>query len=73
MANRVTIFHSNKFDLVSYGNGLSYALHDNSNKKSLFVQGDDATDFRNILDLYETKNPEMPYDDIMTELMHQLA
>ena len=70
---RAVIFHSDKFDLVSYGNGLSYALHDNVNKKSLFVQGDDAIDFRNIVELYETKNPEMAYDDIYTEVMHQLT
>jgi hypothetical protein len=43
---RVTIFHSDRYDLVSYGNGLCYAAHDNQAKVSFFVQGDDANDFR---------------------------
>ena len=70
---RVHIFHSDKFDLVSYGNGLSYALHDNINKNSLFVQGDDASDFRLALDHYEHYFPETPFNDIMAELMRQFT
>jgi len=43
---RVTIFHNDRYDLVSYGNGLGYAVHDNVAKVSAFVQGDDANEFR---------------------------
>jgi hypothetical protein len=43
---RVTIFHSPRYDIISYGNGLSYTIHDNEAKVSAFVQGDDAIEFR---------------------------
>lgn len=49
---RVTIFHSERYDLVSYGNGLSYAVHDNKAKVSAFVQGDDAAAFREEFDAW---------------------
>jgi hypothetical protein len=60
---RVIIFHSARYDLVSYGNGLSYAVHDNQAKTSFFVQGDDADDFR-----AEMEAPEdIPMDDFLAE------
>jgi len=71
--SRVVIYHSEAFDLVSYGNGLSYALHDNRNKKSLFVQGDDAAKFRRELDSWEANFPEKPYDEIFSAMMSELA
>jgi hypothetical protein len=61
------IFHSDRFDVVSYGNGLSYAVHDNINKRSMFVHGDDATQFRKELEAFEIADPEKPYDDFYAE------
>lgn len=60
---RAIIFHSGQYDLVSYGNGASYALHDNTNKQSLFIQyGDEATEFRSELDAWPGA-----YDDFCAE------
>lgn len=70
---RTHIYHSDKFDLVSYGNGLSYALHDNANKRSLFVQGDAAAQFRDDVADWERIDPEKPYDEIYAEIMSEYA
>jgi len=72
MTSRVTIFHSDKYDLVSYGNGLSYALHDNVNKQSYFTQGDDAIDFRNLFDILSDKEPQRSFDSILDFLISEL-
>lgn len=64
---RQTIYHSARFDMVSYGNGLSYALHDNRARKSMFVQGDDATSFREEWEAFEATCPEAPLDDFFAE------
>lgn len=67
MATRVTIYHSARFDVVSYGNGLSYAVHDNISHKSGFVQGDDAITFRAELEAWEEAFPERCYDEFYAE------
>lgn len=60
---RAIIFHSDQYDLVSYGNGASYALHDNIGKRSFFVQyGDEATEFRNEFEAWPGQ-----YDDFCAE------
>ena len=62
---RATIFHSDRFDVVSYGNGLSYAIHDNINKTSAFIQGeDDVAQFRAELDSFPE---DLPFDDFYAE------
>jgi hypothetical protein len=61
---RVTIFHSDRYDLVSYGNGLAYAAHDNQGKVSFFVQGDDASDFRDEFDAWPE---DIATDDFLAE------
>lgn len=61
---RVVIFHSARFGLVSYGNGEAYAVHDNENKRSMFVQGDEATDFRAEFDAWPE---DIPTDDFCAE------
>lgn len=65
--NRVIVYHSDRFDLVSYGNGLSYALHDNIARKSMFVQGDDAAIFREEWEAFEATCPEAPLDGFFAE------
>lgn len=64
---RIIVYHSARFDLVSYGNGMSYALHDNARKVSAFVQGDDAADFRAEWEAYEAAFPEGALDDFFAE------
>lgn len=61
---RAVVYHSERFDLVSYGNGLAYALHDNIMRKSMFVQGDDATAFRDEWNAYPE---DLPFDDFFVE------
>lgn len=63
----VVIYHSDRFDVVSYGNGFSYAVHDNITQRSMFVEGDDAAQFRAELDDFERVFPEAPYDDFYAE------
>jgi hypothetical protein len=65
--NRVNIYHSDRFDVVSYGNGLSYAIHDNINHVSAFIQGDDVAEFRDELESWETMFPSVPYDEFYAE------
>lgn len=53
--------------VVSYGNGLAYLLKFGSAgnpSRDLYLQGDDATAFRDEFDAMETANPEMPSRDI---------
>jgi hypothetical protein len=64
---RTVIFHSDRFDLVSYGNGLSYALHDNIAQTSMFVQDDDAAAFRDETGAFGKTCPEAPYDSFFAE------
>ena len=40
---RIKIFASNRYTLISYGNGESYALHNHPAKKLMYIQGDNAT------------------------------
>ena len=64
---RCIVYHSSVFDLVSYGNGIAYALHDNVNRKSLFVQGDDAAQFRDEWIAFESVCPDAPLDGFFAE------
>jgi hypothetical protein len=44
---RTDIFEqTDRFTLVSYGNGMAYAMFNKKRETSFFVQGDDATAFR---------------------------
>jgi hypothetical protein len=61
---RITIYSSYRFDVVSYGNGLSYAIHDKINSISAFVQGDDANEFRADLEAYPE---DLPFDEFYAE------
>ena len=64
---RTIVYHSDRFDLVSYGNGLSYALHDNIARTSMFVQDDDAAAFRDEWAAFEAACPELPLDGFFAE------
>lgn len=64
---RAIIYHSDRFDVVSYGNGWSYAVHDNISKKSMFVQDEEALAFREELEAWENAFPETCYDEFYAE------
>jgi hypothetical protein len=53
---RSTIITTKSFQLVSYGNGLSYDFINLSKGRSVFFQGDDASDFKDRLDNYLDKD-----------------
>lgn len=63
---RAIIFHSDRYDIVSYGNGTAYAVHDNKAKVSAFVQGDDALDFSAEFNAWRGE-----YDDFCREQIFQ--
>lgn len=67
MMTRTLLYHSERFDVVSYGNGLSYAVHDNITRKSMFVQGEDAVAFREELETFERLFPKTRYDEFYAE------
>lgn len=52
----------------SYGNGLSYELRNKNADDSIYLQGDDATQFREELDAMENADPMCPTDTILNEL-----
>lgn len=64
---RTIIYHSDRFDVVSYGNGTSYAIHDNINKVSAFVESDEAEAFRDELEVWENLFPHTHYDEFYVE------
>ena len=68
---RTVIYHSKHFDVVSYGNGLSYALHDNERHKSIFFQYSAAAQFRQDIEFWEQIDPEKSYDEIYSEIMSE--
>lgn len=49
-----TIYDCDEFRVNSHGNGLAYELRElnEHNKRSVFVQGDDADEFRKELEWY---------------------
>ena len=59
------VYSSDRFELVSYGNGMAYALYDNI--ATMFVQGDDAAEFRQDWEQFETCSPDAPLDGFFAE------
>lgn len=55
---QVTIVETPNYVLVSYGNGFAYSLVRKGANADVFVQGDDATEFRNQFDAMEAADPE---------------
>ena len=53
------------YRLTSYGNGTAYTLAETETGLSVFFQGDDATLFREEMEVFEEHNPE---DDLLEYL-----
>ena len=70
---RIKIFASNRYTLISYGNGESYALHNHPAKKLMYIQGDNATTLRNEIDAWERIDPKKPTDSILAEIWSEYA
>ena len=65
----ITIMKAGPYELISSGNGLAYELINHGNEDgapwSLFVQGDDASQFRQEIENMEAAHPSMPSRDVL--------
>lgn len=66
--SEVVIINMNGWEVVSYGNGLSYSVT-GPNGIDIFFQGDDAIQFRDDLERWETNYPDMYYSDILLHII----
>ena len=67
----ITIGEGKLFRLDSYGNGAAYTLWDLTTGASVYLQGDDATTFRDELDKVETVMPLGSQDEVLGWLWDQ--
>lgn len=67
MSHTVTIAQGAPYSLDSYGNGLAYELKCEG-EESVFVQGDDATTFREEYEALERMFPNAPTSIVLREL-----
>ena len=65
------IMRSSSFTLDNQFNGLCYCLTHIPSGKDIFLQGDDATQFREELDALELARPEALAEEILGELFNQ--
>lgn len=64
-----TIIHNlPAWQVTSYGNGLAYEVAHKPLKMSIFVQGDDAEQFRTELEALTERAPMMDYSDALAVL-----
>lgn len=70
-SSKTVIHESDSFTVTSYGNGAAYAIETPTH--SLFLQGDDAAQFRDELDAREQARPDMLTADILAELWGEYA
>lgn len=66
------IIHEGHYVVTSYGNGLSYLIVDAGRQEELFLQGDDATEFRNEWEGWEREFPNTLIDDIIGGLTGEM-
>lgn len=60
-----TIHDLPEWRVTSYGNGLAYSIERKPSGKSLFFQGDDATQFRNEFDNLTSGIPSLEFADAL--------
>lgn len=70
---RVEIARGGGFHLVSHGNGTAYALSLDGAAESVFVQGDDATAFRDEWDALEAAKPDTHTTALLREMWSRYA
>lgn len=64
----ITILKTDNFHLDSYGHGLAYVLANLRENRSIFIQGDAATEFRQHLEALERADPSRATDHILAHL-----
>jgi hypothetical protein len=62
------IINTDQFQLISYGNGLCYALISIDREASIFFQESDAEQFRQEREAYESMHPQASTNAIMSRL-----
>lgn len=68
--NKTTIHKGRNYEVISYGRGAAYEIVSKHDKKSLFLQGDDASNFNDEWDKLESKFPNKKTDDIIGMLVN---
>lgn len=63
--SQVTIRDSESYKVTSLGNGAAYSIERKCDGASLFIQGDEATDFRDEWHKYE--NAGISVDEMISE------
>ncbi len=56
------IYESETYRLKSYGGGLAYTLEHKKEPRSLFWQGDDASQFNEAWQAFGDRDPHAPFD-----------
>jgi hypothetical protein len=67
MPSKVIIAQAAPYTLTSHGNGWAYELT-HEGEESVWVQDDDATEFRSGYDALETFHPDWPTAIVLREL-----
>lgn len=71
---RSTIIHNTDlFNLTSYGNGLAYCLAHKTQCREVFVQGDDAGDFREAWEAIDANNGGGTLNHVLSRLWGMYA
>lgn len=66
----ICISEGQRYSLNSYGNGWGYLLKDKQTGLSVWLQDDDAAQFREELETLESRFPDHSPDDILGILWH---
>ncbi len=66
-----TISRGNRYKLTSYAHGWAYCLEDMFDPQTIFVQDDDARDFRCTLESLELSAPDWPVDSVLGYLWNE--
>jgi hypothetical protein len=64
----LTIMEGDRYSLESYGNGWGYTLREKASGLSVWLQDDDAAQFRDELDALELAHPRDTTDAILDAL-----
>jgi hypothetical protein len=65
----VTIISLPDYCVLSHWNGAAYTIERKTDGASLFLQGDDAAEWRREFVAYETKFPELPTSEFLKETL----
>lgn len=71
---RGTILHDTpRFFVTSWGNGLAYIMTHRHAHRSIFFQGEDVEEFRQLLTTYEETCPNVAYDELLFAVWSNFA